>query len=497
MLQIFRDKSQSTFIQAIVLVIVLVFVFWGVGANMMDSRDAAIVVNDEEISFEKYQRNYDQLLSTYRQQFGGSIPEQLLQSLGLSAQVKNQLIQQALLRQGAASMGLVVSAPEVQRNIQKMPEFQDNNNFNIDKYKLLLASNRLTPHKYETSKRFDMLSSKGVQAISHFATTITDAEINDLYQQAKESVTLQFVKISPSQFTNKVSIEEKTLSAWFDKNKASYKTDPKVRLKFLSFPYETEAVAEVESTESTNETMRATVFQKANNAYEGIISAGSLKEYARLHPEAVILKTDFFSHLTPPDTMDKSPSVQNTAFSLKEGELSSLIESPAGYSILYAEATQAPEIPDIDSVRDKVTADYKTDQAKMLAREKSEKMLTALKDGTPFSNIGETNEIELQEASLSRNSTGSETNNFPPSLLMNVFLLSSNNPLPDEPATVGEDIYLYQFTERKLPDTASMTEEEKKQYRSQILSAKQDRLIVAWIRHQEGNAEIYSNKNLQ
>ena len=80
---------------------------------------------------------------------------------------------------------------------------------------------------------------------------------------------------------------------------------------------------------------------------------------------------------------------------------------------------------------------------------------------------------------------------------MNVFLLSSNTPLPDEPATVGDDIYLYQFTERKLPDTASMTEEEEKQYRSQILSAKQDRLIVAWIRNQEENAEIYTNKNLQ
>ncbi|MBN4048624.1 SurA N-terminal domain-containing protein, partial [bacterium AH-315-N22] len=123
MLQIFRDKSQSPFIQAIVLVIVLVFVFWGVGANMMGTRDAAIVVNDEEISFQEYQRVYDQLLASYRQQFGGSVPEELLKSLGLSAQVSNQLIQETLLRQGAASMGLLVSAPEVQRAIQEMVQF--------------------------------------------------------------------------------------------------------------------------------------------------------------------------------------------------------------------------------------------------------------------------------------------------------------------------------------------------------------------------------------
>ncbi len=118
MLQIFRDKAQSTFIQAIVLVIALVFIFWGVGTNMMGSREAAIVVNDEEISFQDYREVYDQLLSSYRQQFGGSIPEELLQTLGLSQQAKNQLIQGALLRQGATDMGLMASAPEVQRRIQ-------------------------------------------------------------------------------------------------------------------------------------------------------------------------------------------------------------------------------------------------------------------------------------------------------------------------------------------------------------------------------------------
>ncbi|MBU0960671.1 MAG: SurA N-terminal domain-containing protein, partial [Proteobacteria bacterium] len=58
MLQIFRDKAQSTFIQAIVLVIALVFIFWGVGTNMMSNREAAIVVNDEEISFQDYQKVY-------------------------------------------------------------------------------------------------------------------------------------------------------------------------------------------------------------------------------------------------------------------------------------------------------------------------------------------------------------------------------------------------------------------------------------------------------
>lgn len=485
MLQIFRDKSQSTFIQAIVLVIALVFVFWGVGANMMDSREAAIVVNDEEISFQEYQRVYDQLLSNYRQQFGGSVPDELLKSLGLSEQVQGQLIQQVLLRQGAADMGLLVSAPEVQKNIQETIQFQENNSFNMDKYKSLLTANRLTPHKYEASQRVDMLSAKGVQAIGSFATTVTEAEITDLYQQAKESVDLNFVKISPESFTAKVIIEDSSLTAWFEQNKENYKTPPKVKLKFLSFKY---------NTDSNN---KADVFKEANDAYEGIISAGSLQEYANLHPETAINDTDFFSQSAPPENLDNAQVVQNKAFSLKAGELSSLIESPAGYSILFAEATQEPEIPAFDTVKKEVTADYKVAQSKILALEKSKAMLTELQGGAQLPELTKKNGMENSNASLSRSAMGPESNNFPPSLLGDIFSLSIANPLPEEPAAVGEDIYLYQFISRTIPETTTMTEEEKEQYRTQILNAKQERILTAWLRHQEQMAEILTNKNIQ
>jgi len=493
MLQIFRDKSQSPFIQAIVLVIVLVFVFWGVGANMMDSREAALVVNDEEISYQEYQRVYDDLLAGYRQQFGGSVPEALLDSLGLSSQVKNQLIQQALLRQGSASMGLLVSAPEVQRDIQEMVQFQENDTFNMEKYKSLLAANRLTPHKYEASRRIEMLSSKGVQAIGSFATTVTDAEINDIYQQTKETITLNFAKISPADFTNAVTIEEEALKTWFEQNKTKYKTDPQVQLKFLSFPYTGDTVPK----DMDASKVRSLTFQKANDAYEGIISAGSLQEYAKLHPDAVILETEFFSHKTPPANLDKSAAVQNKAFSLKSGELSSLIESPDGYSILYAQAIQEPVIPDLATVRDQVTKDYKTAQSKILAKKKSEELLALLKTDAIFADLGKTNNIEVKQASLSRNSAGDDTNDFPAGLMMNVFSLSTANPLPEEPAMVGEDFYLYQFTERILPDLTSITDEEKEQYKAQILNAKQERLLIAWIRHEERKADIFTNKNIQ
>lgn len=101
MLQILRNKSQSTFIQVIVVIIALVFIFWGVGTNMMNTREVALTVNDDEITFQQFQEAYDQAIANLSGQFGGTLPKGLEESLGIKQQVIEQLIQSSLLRQGA------------------------------------------------------------------------------------------------------------------------------------------------------------------------------------------------------------------------------------------------------------------------------------------------------------------------------------------------------------------------------------------------------------
>ena len=53
MLQFLRKQSQSFFIRAVVIVIILVFMGFGVGTNLMNRQEAAIIFNGEEISKKK------------------------------------------------------------------------------------------------------------------------------------------------------------------------------------------------------------------------------------------------------------------------------------------------------------------------------------------------------------------------------------------------------------------------------------------------------------
>jgi peptidyl-prolyl cis-trans isomerase D len=124
MLNILRKNAQSFVVQAIVVIIAIVFIFWGVGTNLNDNPNALAVVNGKEIPYRDFQQNYERAIENYKQQFGGQIPQGFLESIGLKEQVLDQLIQAELLRQGAEKVGIRISKEAVQRTIQEMAVFR-------------------------------------------------------------------------------------------------------------------------------------------------------------------------------------------------------------------------------------------------------------------------------------------------------------------------------------------------------------------------------------
>ncbi|MCA1766490.1 MAG: SurA N-terminal domain-containing protein [Desulfobulbaceae bacterium] len=122
MLEFLRQKAQSTVIQVIIVAIILVFVFWGVGGQQGSGVNAVATVNDEPIAYSEYQRTYDERFSQLRDQLGGSIPDGLLQSLGLKEQVLEGLIQRTLIRHAAQVQTDSGRQPDERRRVRKVDE---------------------------------------------------------------------------------------------------------------------------------------------------------------------------------------------------------------------------------------------------------------------------------------------------------------------------------------------------------------------------------------
>lgn len=237
MLQILRKKAQSPLIQIIVVIIALVFIFWGVGTNMGNSKQSAIIVNGEEITFQQYGQAYDRAYQQLSNQFGGNVPKGFAESLGLKQQVINQIIQTALLRQGASAMGIEVSGDDIRTFIETMPQFQDNGTFSLERYKSMLAANKMAPNKFEQSLRFDQLSEMASRRIGGFGTFTTESEIEDIYSQLNEKIVVKYARLSPTDYTDKVTVDDAALASWFETAKDNYKTDPQLKIKYLAISF--------------------------------------------------------------------------------------------------------------------------------------------------------------------------------------------------------------------------------------------------------------------
>jgi len=632
MLQILRDKAQSIVIQAIVVIIALVFIFWGVGTNMMNKQEAAIVVNGEEISFQQFQQAYDRAYERMAQQFGGTIPKGLAESLNIREQVINQLTQQALLSQGGREMGLAVSGFEIQQEIESMVQFQENGAFDIDRYKTILASNRLSPSKFEQSLRVDLLSAKTVDSLSEFAQPPTEYEIEDLYNLEKETVSVSYVVITPESFLDEIEVNDADLGAWYQTAGENYKSEPMVKLTYLPFSYSDisekitiedsaiqdyydqhlteyqipekrharhillsaspddsdqiheekrlkaeeilvkanngddfatlatlysegpsgpaggdlgffpqgsmvkpfdEAVFSMQEGEISDvvktdfgyhiikleEIQRAHIrpleevkdeittilkmeqakplaFQVATDVYEKIIGAGSLDAYLKQNPDTKVIETPFFSRSAPPAGMTADKTFLERAFVLKEKELSSIVETEEGYAIISATALKAPEVPELNAVKEKATADYKNEKAEEKARAAADQLISELSNGAVFEDLAQAASLTLKQSGpLTKGGTEQDTT-FPPSLNQAIFRLSSSAPVPEEPGQVGRDFYVYQFLERKPPEIP-MTEEDRKRYSEMLQQFKQQQVVDAWLQEQQAKAKIYVHPSLE
>ncbi|MCI5211939.1 MAG: hypothetical protein D3910_24885, partial [Candidatus Electrothrix sp. ATG2] len=234
MLNILRKQAQSPMIQALVLVIAIVFIFWGVGGNNNNGQTPVATVNKVGISYQDYIRAYNRATDNFRQQFGGKIPPALLEQLGIKQQVLSQLIQSELLRQGGEEIGVRVSDLMVQEKIKGMEVFQESGSFNQQRYEDLLARNKMTPTVFEDSIKSELRADRVTSDLAGFAL-VPDNEINRWLAYSEEEVKLSYVAFKAADFEDKVEIQEDELSAWFTAQKETYRSEPKIRLKYLVF----------------------------------------------------------------------------------------------------------------------------------------------------------------------------------------------------------------------------------------------------------------------
>lgn len=269
MLQTLRDKTKGWIAGTILVVLTIPFAFFGV-ENYMSQSVATYVakVNDAEIGQDQFRQSFEQYRNQMRQMLGERYDAAMFDTPEVKRQVLDRLINEEVLRQAADKLGVVVSGPQVQKEIAAIPAFQVDGRFDATTYRQTLQGIGRTPRGFEEDVIKD-LTSRALPtqvAQSGFVTDgyldrylalrdqtrsfkyvtlaapapestgeVTDADVQAYYDShadrfvSEESVVLDYIEIEASKLDVADTVDEATLKQRYEDQKARF-VEPEQRL---------------------------------------------------------------------------------------------------------------------------------------------------------------------------------------------------------------------------------------------------------------------------
>jgi peptidyl-prolyl cis-trans isomerase D len=169
-------RRHARYFYVLFFIIIITFIFWGVGTNDKEGARFVAEIGDERITKDEFWRIYERARESYREMYKGQPLEEIEQKLNLKLMVLDSLVEDKVLLVSARELGLVASDDELQHAIIKDPRFIREGSFKKEIYLRTLANNRLTPDYYESILR-NQLSTNRMRNLIISGVDVTDADL--------------------------------------------------------------------------------------------------------------------------------------------------------------------------------------------------------------------------------------------------------------------------------------------------------------------------------
>ena len=233
MLRLMRENTGSWIIKIILGLIVLVFVFLGMGSMGSKKGSQVALVNDTPITMDAFRRSHQNVIEQMRQRFGDNLNDDLLKLLQVKKMAMDRLIEEQLISQEADRLEITVSDEELQASLVSIPAFQKEGHFDLDTYRRVLSMNRLSPETFEPTHR-ETLRRTRVRELILNNIKVSDMEARAWYAENATQVSIHYLFADPDQYQEVTPTQDQT-QAYYEKNKDSYKSRPTVKARYLSF----------------------------------------------------------------------------------------------------------------------------------------------------------------------------------------------------------------------------------------------------------------------
>ena len=391
MLERIREGSQGPWAMGVLVLVVLSFIFAGVGSYINSSASgAAANVNGDEIGLDELERAYQNERSRMESQFGEAFAAMASDTAYLQnfrRGILDRLISEKLLDQAAKDLGLRVSDEQIKLAIVGMQEFQVDGKFDNDCYLTLLRQAGFQTNKFRDYMRVDMVRRQLSQSLIRTEFALT-SEAKKAYVMQQQTRDIRYLNVPAAKFLKQVDVSDDEISNYYQSNISQFDTQQKVSLSFVELTLEDLLpdvyVSEDELLEyyqqniidySTDEERKVAhiLFESAEQddaivakAEDVLVKIQAGEDFSEL---AKTFSSDTFSAENGGDLgwfgkgiMD--PAFEDAAFILaNKGDVSDIIKSEFGYHIIKLTDSRAEQVNAFENVKQEISDKVKTFKA--------------------------------------------------------------------------------------------------------------------------------------
>ncbi|MGF1758937.1 peptidylprolyl isomerase [Photobacterium sagamiensis] len=389
MMERLREGANSIWVKIILSLIILSFVFAGVGSYLAGgSQQAAAKIDGQEISQSQFEQAYQNERNRMQSQLGDYFatllgdPEYVKQ---FRQSVLDRMVNDVLIEQRANELGLRISDEQIRKAIVSMPEFQRDGQFDNDMYTTLLRRSGFSPEQFAEYIRTDMLRQQFLTAIQTSDFTLSN-ELTALRKLEAQQRVIRSLTLDLAEFTKNADISEQEVTAFYEQNPQMFTRPEQVKVAYIELSgdglkdsievSDDDAKADYADNKekySTAEQRQVSHILVQGDSSEAKAKADELMTQLKAGADFTQLaqsssddtfsakdggKLDWFER----GVMD--PEFEDAAFALSnDGDLSEVVKSSFGYHIIKLNAVKASDVKPFADVRDEILVTLREQRA--------------------------------------------------------------------------------------------------------------------------------------
>lgn len=238
MISIMREYARS--LKIVLLAVIAIFIltsgvlfYFGTSALPGGSKPNVIAsVNGEEIPIERFRRAQANYAAAYERLSRQRMTPELAERMGLSQQVLNELITEAVVVQGADREGVAASHEDVSAVIREFRVFHEDGRFSQERYLNVLKRERIDPNEFYGEIRRGLTRQKMERLIKE-GVKVSEAELRQAYDLRHEKVRAAWAHLDVRPLMAQVPVSDADLDAYVKSHAAQFTRPERRRLQYV------------------------------------------------------------------------------------------------------------------------------------------------------------------------------------------------------------------------------------------------------------------------